>query len=185
MSSEDRTEKGRGGEGPEDRGCGGKGSKDRGGSVAIRRGTPCEADVRAVREMELACFRHPWSEATIAESLSSPACVFLLAEAEGSFAGSVCAWMIPPFECQVGNIGVMPGFRRRGVAETLMEALRAEAEKAGIAEMFLEVRVSNAPARALYEKLGFAVVDIRKKYYENTEDALVMRLSLGAPGDDR
>ena len=41
-------------------------------------------------------------------------------------------------------------------------------------ELFLEVRVSNTPARSLYKKMGFEEVGVRKKYYEDTEDAIVM-----------
>ena len=156
------------------------------GALTIRRGSRCAEDLCAASGIELACFSdEPWTEEMIAEELANPSCVFLFAEADGSTAGDICAWMLPPYECQIGTVGVLPAFRRRGIAEALMRTMISEAEKAGISDIFLEVRRSNAAAIALYEKLGFELIGVRRRYYENREDALVMKLDLRAPGDDR
>ena len=74
------------------------------------------------------------------------------------------------------NVAVHPDFRRRGVAEALVNALVAELKAIGSHCLTLEVRASNVPAVSLYEKLGFTEIGRRKNYYRNPkEDALIMR----------
>ena len=74
------------------------------------------------------------------------------------------------------NIAVHPDFRRQGVARALILALTEELKKRGSHCLTLEVRASNAPAIALYEKLGFSQAGLRKNYYRDPkEDALILR----------
>ena len=74
-------------------------------------------------------------------------------------------------EIEVLNLAVAPEQRRKGVATNLLRALPS-------ASIFLEVRESNSPARALYRKLGFTVIGYREEYYEDpVETAVVMGLS--------
>ena len=74
------------------------------------------------------------------------------------------------------NVAVAPGYRRQGVAAALVTALVEELAKAGNHSLTLEVRASNFPAIALYEKLGFSQVGCRKNYYRNPkEDGLILR----------
>lgn len=77
-------------------------------------------------------------------------------------------------DADIALIAVHPDFRRQHIGLKLIDETVAELKKIGVANLFLEVRVSNLGARALYEKTGFKAVGIRKKYYENTEDAIVM-----------
>ena len=72
-------------------------------------------------------------------------------------------------------------FRRKGIAQSVINRLIDELLEKKVENIFLEVRVSNYGARALYEKLGFKEIGIRKNYYENAEDAIVMKkvLSFG------
>ena len=81
------------------------------------------------------------------------------------------------------KIAVAPAFRRQGVAEAILGAyLRFGA--AHLAFLTLEVRAGNAPAIALYEKMGFQTVGRRKNYYrELHEDALLMTVEFSAPGE--
>jgi len=79
-------------------------------------------------------------------------------------------------ETDIMNIAVHPKWRRRGVAESLIDRLISELKQRGSHALMLEVRVSNDPATALYEKLGFRQVGRRKNYYRNPkEDALILR----------
>ena len=68
-----------------------------------------------------------------------------------------------------------PQHRRRGIADSLMNTLTDECDRRRIERILLEVRQSNAPARALYKKHGFTVLGVRAKYYdEPKEDAVIM-----------
>ena len=79
-------------------------------------------------------------------------------------------------ETDMMNIAVDVRYRRQGVAQALVEALAEQLKKAGSRCLTLEVRISNQPAIALYEKLGFAQVGKRPNYYRNPkEDALILR----------
>ena len=82
-------------------------------------------------------------------------------------------WLIQD-EGHLTNVGILPDYRRRGLAERLVTALLRAAEERGAVRETLEVRVSNAPAIALYEKLGFRLAGKRRGYYsDNHEDALI------------
>ena len=79
-------------------------------------------------------------------------------------------------ESDMMNIAVRPDFRRLGVAESLVSALCDHLRRRQVRSLSLEVRASNAPAKALYEKLGFAQVGCRPNYYKAPkEDALILR----------
>jgi [ribosomal protein S18]-alanine N-acetyltransferase len=69
---------------------------------------------------------------------------------------------------------VAPDSRRMGVATRLMSALAGTAIDRGCVAWTLEVRASNVAAQELYRQFGFAPAGVRKRYYENTEDAIVM-----------
>lgn len=82
-------------------------------------------------------------------------------------------------EAEIENICVSPDMRRNGIGETLMQKMiqTALTEKASV--IFLEVRAGNTPARALYQKLGFKELYVRKGYYKDpTDDAIIMQLTL-------
>ena len=81
-------------------------------------------------------------------------------------------------EADVANVAVAQACRRRGVAAALLGRLEDGARERGVRTLFLEVRVSNAAAMALYLKRGYVGVYARKRYYGNGEDALVMRKKL-------
>ena len=74
------------------------------------------------------------------------------------------------------NVAVHPDYRRKGIAEALVAELVEALKKRESHCLTLEVRASNEPAKALYEKLGFTQVGLRKNYYRNPkEDALILR----------
>lgn len=81
-------------------------------------------------------------------------------------------------ECHILNICTSPEFRRQGVGLFLLESVFLEVADRGAEAVFLEVRVSNVAAIALYTQLGFEQVGRRKHYYpdhEGREDALVFK----------
>lgn len=131
--------------------------------------------VKAVAELEEACFSDPWSERSVAGELNNPLSLWLAAMEEDRLLGYVGCQRVPP-EADVMNLAVVPEARRRGLGRRLMEALWEKLMALGDESLTLEVRASNAPAIALYEGLGFAQVGRRPRYYEKPrEDALILR----------
>ena len=134
-----------------------------------------ESHVAAVAELEKICFSDPWSEKSVASELNNKLALWLVAEEEGRVAGYIGSQTCGD-ESDVMNVAVHPDFRRRGIAEALVKDLVDQLKAIGSRCLTLEVRASNDPAIALYEKMGFAEVGRRKNYYRNPrEDALIMR----------
>lgn len=128
--------------------------------------------------LEQICFpADPWSESVYRAALDNPAVAILLAQGEdGALLGyAVLSTVLD--EGNLDNIAVAPEARRNGVADALLSALTAFGRE-HLTCLMLEVRSSNAPAIALYEKHGFAAVGRRKNYYDAPkEDAILMTLS--------
>ena len=93
--------------------------------------------------------------------------------ARGRIVGHAGLWFTAD-EAHVTNVAVHPEARRSGVGTALMLALASEAIRRDCAAWTLEVRVSSVGAQELYRTFGFAPAGVRKKYYENVEDAIVM-----------
>ena len=138
-----------------------------------------ESHVKAVAELEKLCFSEPWSENSVASELKNKLALWLVAEEEGRVAGYIGSQTCGE-ESDVMNVAVHPDFRRRGIAEALINDLVEQLNAIGSHSLTLEVRASNVPAISLYEKLGFAEVGRRKNYYRNPkEDALILRKEWG------
>jgi ribosomal-protein-alanine N-acetyltransferase len=146
------------------------------------------SDLPQVIAIERRAFPTPWSLAMFVLELSKPSGVCLAAVERPTPAPSVdgarprarrdrilgyliCSRYDQVFHLM--NIAVDPAMRRRGLGATLLEAM---IDRAGAHEAYtLEVRTSNAPAIALYERFGFRSVGTRPRYYTDTgEDAVIM-----------
>lgn len=131
------------------------------------------SDLAAVAEIEKWCFSEPWSEKSL-ELLLKDGNFGVVATEDGRVAAYVGVISVPP-EGEITNVATHPDFRRRGFASDVLEFLKKEAVERGIDSLYLEVRRSNASARALYEKTGFSVIGERKGFYSNPkEDAVLM-----------
>ena len=86
-------------------------------------------------------------------------------------------WLVVD-EVQIVNVITHPEHRRRGHARALLEALLRDARERAAATASLEVRASNEPAIALYRAFGFESVGVRKRYYDDDEDAVLMSATL-------
>jgi [ribosomal protein S18]-alanine N-acetyltransferase len=125
-----------------------------------------------VEEIEQICFSYPWSLKLFEEELSNPTSICLkITSEEDVLAGYIILRDIVD-EMHIMSIAVHPEFRGLGLAKKLMEV--SEKDFCGGKLMLLEVRVSNVPAVELYKKLGFKQLYVRKKYYPDGEDAIVM-----------
>ena len=130
--------------------------------------------VSQIAQLEAQCFSDPWSEKSIASELENPLSLWLVAEENGQVYGYVGSQTVLD-ESDMMNVAVDPGFRRQGIARALIETLIAELSKMGSRCLRLEVRVSNENARALYARMGFQQLGLRKNYYHNPkEDALIL-----------
>ena len=133
------------------------------------------AHVPWIAQLEKLCFSDPWSENSIASELDNRLSCWLVALEGDKVVGYVGSQTVIDASDMM-NIAVHPDFRRRGIAEALIVALEEQLQQRGSRMLLLEVRASNAPAIALYEKLGFSQAGLRKNYYRNPkEDALILR----------
>ena len=136
-----------------------------------------EKDIEIIAEMEKRCFTDPWTKEMLSDVLKYPLYGSFLVEDGGQVCGYACLIGIPNVEATVANIAVDAPFRGKGYAKVLMDAMHTRAKEIGAEECFLEVRMSNYGAIALYEKCGYARYGVRPRYYGN-EDALLMRRKL-------
>jgi ribosomal-protein-alanine N-acetyltransferase len=133
-----------------------------------------EEDLPEVRRIDAESLARPWTEGIWREELRGPFGSYLVAEFGGEAVGYV-GLKYTADELHVMNIAVRPESRRQGLARRLLLAAVSGYPEAS--KIYLEVRPSNAPARALYESLGFSTIGRRPRYYGD-EDALIMSLSL-------
>ena len=132
------------------------------------------ADIGEVKILLGLCFgESAWSEASVRSQLEKPDSVCEIAAKDGVIVGYLAFELIAG-EGSIIELAVHPAHRRQGIARALIsEALR---DNAGVSEVFLEVRESNAPAISLYESLGFEPIGKRRDYYEApVENAVLMR----------
>ncbi len=120
-------------------------------------------------EIERASFKCPWSEVMFL----SPDEITILAYRNDKIVGYIVYSTVLD-ECHILNVAVHPDFRRMGIAQKMLDFLFNEGEKEGIKFYYLEVRVDNAPAINFYKNNGFKELGLRKGYYRDGTDALVM-----------
>ena len=131
------------------------------------------ADLAAVHQLECVSQDDAWSLQHFADELKSPVASVDLYWCQNQLAGFLCSWLIAG-ELQIQNLATLPSMRRRGVAVRLLQHVIARSRKSGLNSIWLEVRLSNAPAIALYERFGFSAHGKRSAYYPDGEDALIM-----------
>ena len=140
--------------------------------------TPMALD--EVMAIEEAAYEFPWSRGNFVDSLHAGYPAWVLRAEDGQMLGYYVA-MVGVDEMHLLNITVHPQHQGRGHALQMLEALRESTRKRGIDTLWLEVRTSNARARAIYERYGFRQVGLRRGYYPASqgrrEDAIVMSLT--------
>jgi ribosomal-protein-alanine N-acetyltransferase len=131
------------------------------------------ADLPQVIAIERRAFPTPWSLAMFVLELSKPSGICLAALRRGRIVGYlICSRYDTVWH--VMNVAVDDRLRRQGIASALLTELFERADRPG-EQYTLEVRMSNAPAIALYESFGFRHAGVRRGYYhDNQEDADIM-----------
>jgi [ribosomal protein S18]-alanine N-acetyltransferase len=138
-----------------------------------------EEDVEAVVDIETGAFSSPWSRETFINLIDRPGLELMVVEdrAEG-IVGYAVLWCILD-QGELANVAITPRLRGKGLGRLLMTRVIEVARTRGVEALYLEVRVSNAPAADLYQSLGFTEVGVRKGYYDDPkEDARIMMARL-------
>ena len=134
-----------------------------------------EGHVGQIAALETICFSQPWSEKSIASELTNKLSLWLVAVDGDTVAGYIGSQTVLGW-ADMMNLCVAPDYRRQGIGEKLTAELERQLKENDVTCLTLEVRASNDPAKALYEKLGFIQVGLRKNYYRNPkEDACILR----------
>jgi [ribosomal protein S18]-alanine N-acetyltransferase len=143
--------------------------------VALRIEPMTFADIPAVHAIERASFSVPWPDDAYRNELATNRLAsYVVARTDDAVVGFAGLWVMVD-EAHVTTFAVDPRWRRRGVGERMLLTLLDISVARHAREATLEVRLSNMPARRLYEKYGFRPVGIRPRYYsDNGEDALIM-----------
>lgn len=139
------------------------------------------ADLAAAAAIE-ACAPEAWTAGQLTEELAAQqaggAPRLFVAAGEAGLLG-LAVYQLAAGEANLCTLTVAPAARRQGVGRALLEQSLAALKAEGACSCFLEARASNAPARALYGRLGFARVGLRRGFYRApAEDAVLMAMPL-------
>ena len=136
-------------------------------------------DVPAISRIENATSGTPWSADAITQDVTSKDRAYVAAVVCGTeVIGYADMWIVAG-EAQLNNIAIDEKFRGLSYGEQLLGHMISRAKELGCDSMTLEVRASNAAARSLYKKAGFAETAVRRRYYrDNNEDAILMTRDL-------
>ena len=134
-----------------------------------------ETHIASIAELEKECFSDPWSVASISSELTNSLSLWIVAMDDDKLVGYVGSQSVMGW-ADMMNLAVAPDYRKQGVGQALVLELIEQLKAAKVSCLTLEVRASNAPAIALYTKMGFLEVGRRPNYYRNPkEDALILR----------
>jgi ribosomal-protein-alanine N-acetyltransferase len=139
----------------------------------------CAEDLDAVTAIERDVYTHPWTRGNFSDSLDAGYHCWI-AESGGLIIGYTVV-MIAAGEAHLLNMSVAGEWQRRGLGSELLRFVIKLARDYAANRIYLEVRPSNAAARALYGGAGFAEIAVRRDYYpagDGREDAVVMELAL-------
>lgn len=135
-------------------------------------------DASQLSDLDNICFSVPWSLRQFQNEAKNPMAHYVIAKIDGVIVGYAGYWKVID-EGQITNVAVLPQYRRKGIARTIIKKLINDAKEDGIKKLSLEVRCSNEAAISLYGSFGFIKVGDRKNYYHNPlEDALLFDLDI-------
>lgn len=135
-----------------------------------------EEDLAQVAEIEASCIRPPWSLDSFRAELTKPHSHFWVVT-DNETDQDVLAYAVfslPAEQAHLVTFAVRSDYRRQGMASYLLRQILAFVMRAEGDSVILEVRKSNAPAVALYQKLGFLVIRTQPRFYPDGEDGFVM-----------
>lgn len=144
------------------------------GVIRIARASAAD-DLSEISALQSRTFTNPWTAESMRWELANTDVARLYVMRIGTQVVGYCACWVIFDELHINSIAIDPDQRRRGLGRQLLRGVVQDVMTAGVTMATLEVRRSNGPALALYERLGFVVEAVRKDYYEQPrEDALVL-----------
>ena len=143
--------------------------------IAVRRATA--DDLEGLAAVELACFADPWSPSSLETELRAAHGRAWLIEQEGRIAASLVGWQLFE-ELHINRLGVLPALRQLGLGRHLLAQAISESRSEGATLALLELRADNHAALALYRGAGFGDCGVRKRYYNDGTDAVLMNKAL-------
>jgi ribosomal-protein-alanine N-acetyltransferase len=138
-------------------------------------------DFEHIIQIEFESFSDPFPLSVFQLIAENAPDLFLVAVENGKLLGYIVAEIKERADLRIGHlisIAVRRDKRRLGVGHELLASLNRVLIEKGCKELYLEVRVSNEGAKAFYQKMGFKQYRRTRKYYDDGEDALVMRIPL-------
>lgn len=150
-------------------------------SMIIRRCLPEEELGSHLYELATRSFIHgaPWTRQQYKDTLSDKQLTFYVAEINGVIAGYIGGRLFLD-EAEIYSVAVSPDYQNKEVATRLVRIFVEQCSNQAVNHIFLEVRESNKPARAFYEKMGFIEIGRRTTYYTHpVEDAILMKWTIG------
>jgi ribosomal-protein-alanine N-acetyltransferase len=130
-------------------------------------------DLPQLSEIESVCSKNPWGIDMLGEALGLEGAWGLCMEERGKLLGFGLFYHVLD-ELEVLTLCIAPSHQRKGMGRRLLEEAKRVAREKGARKVSLEVRESNMAALKLYGQLGFLKVGIRKAYYSDGEDAILM-----------
>ena len=134
-------------------------------------------DIEKVSSTFSTQFDEFWSISTLKSDFEENSSTYIAAKIDNNIVGLAGVKIILE-QADIMNIVVKKDFRRLNIGSMLLENLILISKNAGCKKIMLEVNEKNFPAIHLYKKYGFKQISIRKKYYNNQENAIIMELSL-------
>lgn len=138
-----------------------------------------QGDLEAVMAIEHDLYEFPWSVGNFRDSLAAGYSCWAMLHGERLIGYAVL--MLGAGEAHLLNLSIVRSEQRRGCGTQLLHHVLAVTRRYGASRLYLEVRPSNAAARALYAKHGFAEIGTRRGYYParaGREDAIVLGIAL-------
>lgn len=118
-----------------------------------------------------------WNENLLKSEIENPNSKCIIAKSNDEIVGFACIWKAVD-DIHITNIVVKKIYRKQGIGSLLLKELIKISNNENVTSITLEVKDSNLPAQNLYQKYGFKVLGRRKKYYNGTEDAIIMTKDL-------
>jgi ribosomal-protein-alanine N-acetyltransferase len=138
--------------------------------MPLRRATP--DDLPQLEAFEKSCFPDPWSRVILSQVMAQERYLVLIGSSSYLVASKVCD------EAEIERIAVLEEYRGQGLGHQILGFALEKLKATGATRFFLEVRADNKAAIRLYEGCGFVSNGLRRGYYDDGQDAVLMSLSV-------